>query len=416
MIASTALFNLSEVAFSAYANLTAGTTASVANISALTQTGLAARQAAEFSKRYTDVVIPTYHDPSSDLDVTVFKDGSGNLTLGIRGTLPGHDLTVTDVQIAMYGAGYDQIVALYNWWKKVNTPVGQQVAQFALVEYPNGDTVTPPFGAVKLYPTSMAFGGQSMYLVSASPITASGELTALLTADPDHKIDVTGHSLGAHLTLAFNAMFGSSVGQAAGFDTPGFLNGAVNQAFFAALGGSVPTSANSGNFTSVIADEARIGDKPFAAVAGLWSRPGTAVDIGIENQWLSDEPVPETTLNHSMKMLADSLAVFNLLASLDPSLSTSSYKLLLNGAASGTAASYERLLDAAARIFAINQALPPTGNDQRDALYLALYGVQASSAFQSIAGKVRIDPSAGIEPPRVSWRLFGLNQAATVVA
>ena len=44
MTSSTALFNLSEVVFAAYANLIAGTTASDSNINALTQIGLAARR------------------------------------------------------------------------------------------------------------------------------------------------------------------------------------------------------------------------------------------------------------------------------------------------------------------------------------------------------------------------------------
>jgi Ca2+-binding RTX toxin-like protein len=385
------LANFAQLAFASYFDL-AGGTPSVAVLQDGGK-GMATAEADAFGAKYS-VVLPTYHDAASDLDVTVFKDVSGNLTLGIRGTLPGHDLSVTDAQIALQGAAYDQIVALYNWWKKISTPVGQQVSQFSLVEYPNADAVLPPSGAVKLYPTSLAFGGQSMYLVAAPSVVATGDLTGVLAADPDHKIDVTGHSLGAHLTLAFNALFGSSVGQAVGFDTPGFINGAVNQQFFAALGGSVPTSANSGNVTSVIADEASVGDKPFSAIAGVWSRPGVAVDIGIENQWLSDEPVPEGVLNHSMKMLADSLAVFNLLATLDLSLSSSRYKLLLNGAASGTAASYERLIDAAEALFGINQTPLAVGNNQRDALYQALYGVQASSAFQSMAGKVRIDASS----------------------
>lgn len=380
-----------SIALAAYADLGPGGLAS--QDAQLKQAGFASAQSTRFADLFT-VVVPTYHDLASDLDVTVFNDASGNLTLGIRGTLPGHDLTITDAQIAAYGAGYDQIVALYNWWQKVSAPAGQLVGQFALVEYPNANATQQPANAVKLYQTSMAFGGQSMYLVVAPSIASTGELTAALAADPDHKIDVTGHSLGAHLSWAFSTLFSSSVGQAVGFDTPGFIDSATNRQFFAALGGTVPTPANSAKFTSVVADEAALGSKPFNAISGVHSQPANVLSIAIENQWLSDEPIPEGVINHSMKMLADSLAVFNLLATLDPSLSTSRYKLLLNGAASGTAASYERLVDAAEALFAINQTSLPAGNDQRDALYQALYGIQASSAFQSLAGNVTLSTSS----------------------
>jgi len=66
--------------------------------------------------------------------------------------------------------------------------------------------------------------------------------------------------------LAFNALFPNITNQATGFDTPGIKNTTTNQQFFAMLGGSVPTSANSGNVTNVIADESRIGDKPWNAI------------------------------------------------------------------------------------------------------------------------------------------------------
>lgn len=376
------LASLSQIAFASYFDLVAGPPG--ADSLRDSGKGMAAAQAEAFSAKYV-VALPTYHDPASDLDITVFKDASGSLTLGIRGTLPGHDLTVTDAQIALHGAGYDQIVALYNWWQRVSNPVESSVSQFSLTEYVNGSA---PLGAMKLFDTSSAFGGRAMYLEAAPSTAATGELTAALAADPDQKIDVTGHSLGAHLALAFNALFPSAVGQAVGFDTPGFRSSEINQQFFAALGGAVPTNANSGNFVSVVADEASVGEVPFNAIAGVWSRPGLAVNISIENQWLSDEPVPESVRNHSMKMLADSLATYNLLRSLDPGLGATTYKQLLNGAANGSKASYERVIDALEASFNVNQIPLSAGNDQRDALYVALYGLRDGPVLQSLASKV----------------------------
>ncbi|MBE7418528.1 MAG: hypothetical protein HS128_12425 [Ideonella sp.] len=394
------LKNLAQAAYAAYFDLLAG----VPDTERLKDggRGMSPFQATAFAGRHT-VALPTLHDSASDLDVTVFKDAAGALTLGIRGTLPGHDLTVTDKQIAFEGAAYDQIVALYNWWQRVST-AGGQVSQFAFRSYTTSSSVPPANatpGAVYLYADTSLAGPNGevvathYYLEPATSVAATGELVPLLAADPDHKIDVVGHSLGGHLALAFNALFGSSVGQVVGFDTPGFKNNATNQQFFATLGGAVPTGANSATFLNVIADEASVGGAPFNAISGLHSRPGIAVDIAIEDQWLSDEPLPEDARNHSMRTLADSLAVFDLLSRLDLTLTTAQYKALLAGAAQGTAAGYERLIDGIEGVLNINQALLAVGNGEREALYQALYDVQVRNAFLNLAGKLRLDPSSG---------------------
>ncbi|HET7629819.1 MAG TPA: hypothetical protein VFK03_00430, partial [Candidatus Saccharimonadales bacterium] len=197
--------------------------------------------------------------------------------------------------------------------------------------------------------------------------------------------------------MAFNALFPGITNQVFTFNAPGFFEGSSgNQAFFATLGGAIPTEANSGNVTNVIADEAGIGDAPWTAIAGLGSRPGIDLNIPIENQWLSDEPQPESAKNHSIRPLTDSLAVFDLLTELAPTLSVIDYKLILNQAAAGTAASYERLIDGLNGLFGWYGALP-VGNSNRDALYNGLYDLQADVGFTAVAGRLQIIP-AGTNP------------------
>lgn len=49
--------------------------------------GFSATQAVEFAAQYS--VVTQYNDADTSFSATVFKDGSGNLTLAIRGTLEG---------------------------------------------------------------------------------------------------------------------------------------------------------------------------------------------------------------------------------------------------------------------------------------------------------------------------------------
>ncbi len=173
------------------------------------------------------------------------------------------------------------------------------------------------------------------------------------------------------------------------FNAPGFLDDADNRTFFALLGGAIPAGANTLN---VIADEANVGLVPWSGIAGKHSRPGTAIDIPIENQWRGDEPNPTTgAWNHSQQILTDALAVHATLAKLDPNLSTTTFKPILQATAVGTSASLERIIDVLEKFFGINSTPLPTGNTNRDALYQALYGLHGNELFKASHGRVKIE-------------------------
>ena len=368
------LFNNAELALAAYATLVKGPTSN--QIVELTRAGMSQKQAEEFAARYPEVI--TQFDDitetgESSFNATVFKDTNGNLSLAIRGTLEAPDFLPTDFDIWRRGAGYDQIIAMYNWWARVSTPAGQIVNQYQIGIH---DITEPePPNSIKLY----SQGDKVFYFEPAFSSEASGELVEYLTADPDQKLDITGHSLGAHLALAFNTLFSDVSNQVIGFNTPGFTNTLTNQQFFAALGGTVPTSANSQNVTNVIADQSNIGDKPWNAVAELHfddNPTGVIINIAIEDQWQTDEPDPAGARNHSQQILTDSLTVYNLLTQLSPSLSTSVYKSILNATAIGTSSSYEQIVDVLEALVGLNRTPLPTGNLNRDELYKAIYAVR----------------------------------------
>jgi hypothetical protein len=69
---------------------------------------MTAAQAADFVTRYT-AVLTTYRDGSTGLDLTVFSDATGNLTIAFRGTSEVVDLVPPE-----YAAALNSVIAA-NW-------------------------------------------------------------------------------------------------------------------------------------------------------------------------------------------------------------------------------------------------------------------------------------------------------------
>lgn len=235
-------FENAQFSLAAYANLWLGMDIGQYE-AALKQDGqgLSAKQATNFANTYD--VVTQYNDTLAEggqgtgLSATVFRDkATGKLSLAIRGTelADTRDLN-TDAWMIASGVAYDQLVSLYNWWKRETTAAGVQVQQFQLVSSSSNPQ------AVKL--------GDTLWLEPAA--TASGT-SKLLGASG---LEVSGHSLGGHLAMAFSTLFAGVVAQTTVFNAPGFKDTAINQTFFAALGGTIPMVGDT-LITNVIADEA----------------------------------------------------------------------------------------------------------------------------------------------------------------
>jgi len=386
------IWNNAELAQASYAILQNGTNID-ANLVALTSaTGpvMSRKQAEKFIARYPTVVAQ-YDDSNngSSFSATLFRnEPTRGLTLAIRGTLEltgtPNDLT-TDLDIFNSGAGYDQIVAMANWWRKVSAAPGETVLQYELVQMP---TAQVPIDAVVLRATS-----ESVYVLrNAASVSATGELYSVLALDPDLRVDITGHSLGGHLAMAFSSLFPDVTGQVTVFNAPGFKSTDENRAFFEKLGGAIPAGDA---ILNVIADEAKVGQKPFRAIAGLYSRPGQAIDVPIENQWNSDEPAPFGSLNHSMTALVDTLAIYKLLSDLmqQPGLSEADYKTILNQAAQGSSASLERVVDTLKTLLGTEGTPLESGNGKREALYKALYDLRERTPYTKREQTLEIKPT-----------------------
>jgi hypothetical protein len=424
------LFNNAELAFASYASLQPGLTGGAVNIEALqtpSGNGMTSTQATKFALRYPDIIAQFNDTPAeggmgTSFSVTVFKDtvgnSAGNITIAFRGTLEinpfgtPNDILPTDANIFVEGAGYDQIVAMYNWWKREGSEGGLLVDQYQIVSRSREEL--PPANSVPLYVDPE----NGYFLVVAPAVVANGGVWNALNADSDGKIDLTGHSLGGHLAMAFNKLFAGIVSQVTVFNAPGFIDSTFNQEFFGRLGGVVPTPDNSGSVLNIKADETDIGQKPWNGIAGWHSRPGIAIDIPIEDQSFSDEPISTKfgALNHSQVALTDSLAVYHLLVTLAPSITTTDYKAILGAAALGTAASYERIVDALEKLIGTDRWPMPVGNDQRDTLYRAISTLHAAINDRGLFGAVSILPITTIDAASLVESANGLSDAIPEVA
>lgn len=355
---------------------------------------------------------------NTGFSVTVFKDPVGNLTVAFRGVNDLGDLS-TALDIHGSGAAYEQIVAMANWWARVSAPEGD-VQQFRLTSY-SVDSI--PVDAVVLRSDDQ-FTFVLEVAAPAAAFTDERNISAALLADPDGRVDLAGQSLGGHLSLAFSSLFAASTGQVTVFNTPGFINNDVNQAFFSKLklGATIPTgSIPTGSVVNVAADEALVDDSAFNWIAGMHSRPGAWIDIAIEDQIGSDEPFPFDSKNHALETLTDSLAVYKLLADLAPAsgdnaFTTADYKRILNQAVQGTAAGYERIVDTLQKLFTNDSKLLETSNGNREALYQAIRDLtKTDSVYASKIGQLKIEAVTGVagdfvthaqtnDPRGLAWR------------
>ncbi len=199
-----------------------------------------------FISDFSDVLHRT-HDEDTGFGATVFQLADGGLSIAFRGSddprIDIVDIIEADLQIYSVGAAFDQIVALYNWWQRVSVAPGADPQNPVLVpqfEIQTQSLLNRPIPETSTFLFMAAGPGDSegVYLVPATPLapftSEEGNIAAAL-ANANGNVFAAGHSLGAHLAVAFATLFPTVISDAYGFNTPGFKSNSTIDNFFNAL-------------------------------------------------------------------------------------------------------------------------------------------------------------------------------------
>ncbi|MDO8465395.1 MAG: putative Ig domain-containing protein [Gallionella sp.] len=418
------LFQQAQLAQAAYANL-AGmnvSTTTQAIEDALTTGGsnFSTAQATAFAQRYQ--VVSQYSDSGvsfmdGGFSATLFKDTTtGAYNFAIRGTVgvPA-DLIGADLgDIVLDGLAMDQIVDMYNYWKSLNTT---GVYQAAKLDTSLDETAQLTALRVLAYDPITALAGMPLYNAYLAELKASGAIldstlgglgitvrrivtgnsdtlltgtlatgSGLLTICPE--LNVTGHSLGGHLAAAFTRLFSGAGANAitingAGFptgSTPGLGGNALSniQNLFAELNGA--STFDSTAITNIH------GDGPnFVSMNSQYGlvQQGGHQEIYIESMSIGN------TLGHGKEQMTDSLAVYNLLATIDPTLNTDPNGLttitnILKASSNIAVNTLESAVSALGKLFLVNSAAGFNANEfdsstnGRDLIYTALKDINTA--------------------------------------
>ena len=188
---------------------------------------------------------------------------------------------------------------------------------------------------------------------------------------------IAGHSLGGYLATAIGTWFSAESSEIYTFNSPGVggLVGNIFDAFREIFGFSD---------TAVVAGVTNVrGTAGFSAIPGLGAQLSPPLFIETES---SLNPIE----NHSVVGLTDSLAVYNLFATLDTNLNANGITDINNFIKASTdthAESLETTVDMLGSIFGVAGTVAV---GDRNSLYTQIQAIQTSALFESSIGVVSI--------------------------
>ncbi len=391
------LFEQAQLAEAAYANFSSG----LSTKEALIANNFSTAQADEFLThwevvdQYTSDGISITGD-NTGFSATLFRNTTtGQYTFAVRGsTDPVADFMWADASLATGGIAIDQLVSMVNYVLRLDAGATGQTAQL-LVD-------TPP-----LWPAS----GTRTVVWSNTMVQGAGPNIPLSTLT---NITVTGHSLGGALVQMYQRIFGST-----GVDT------------FNSVGIGNPTSPifdqlttmlglPSGSFSSGTGDHLLV---PGEIASTL---PGTVMG-NPQIEVFSETQNTNVVSAHLMTYVTDSLAVYNLLAKIDPTLDTSPNGLstitdILKASSNIADRSLESTIAALGKVFMVPSASSVDStnvfNLDRDKLYIALTDIQAKLqsgySIVSLVGKDAATLTANAQSD-IAYRYALVNSMPFVV-
>ncbi|KGJ88618.1 hypothetical protein [Colwellia psychrerythraea] len=320
-------------------------------------------QAEYFASKYIVVQQSEMPEPDTGFSATLFKNiETQEYHLANRGSdgIFDVDFTGANAQNFSWGMSYDQVADLINFYHRLTTASTETAPQFTFEEQSLEPGTIPPSGSVFRYhefeddtqePTA------DVYLVfKQKEIGAVGLGNISNTED----LNVSGHSLGGHLASTFSLLFPSVINQTSTFNSAGIVGDQFDElaSAIAEVLDIVPDKVAEPN-VNVIDIKSPL--DPVSSLGGL-HLGGGLVDVFIEvEDTLTDLE------SHDMDRLVDSLAVMNLLYTLDNSFTLAKANKLLPLASSDEFTELEGVMNYLARLF--GQGEVAVTNSDHDEVY-----------------------------------------------
>ncbi|CAG1021039.1 hypothetical protein DOJK_00738, partial [Patescibacteria group bacterium] len=212
--------------------------------------------------------------------------------------------------------------------------------------------------------------------------------TSNINFDNTVSIDVTGHSLGGHLSAAFTRLFGH---EALTINGAGYPTGVLP-------GLGLEATSNIANVFKALGGESQFNSNSIHNLYGDRMPEFVTMDsvLGLVQQGSSDAVYIEQPtafshiMGHGADQMTDSLAVYDLFIHLDKSLQTLApqqalEKLmpLFKAASADATTSLETLVNALADLFHTGIRIDETETDNREALYKAINAIKNSDLYKS---------------------------------
>ncbi len=353
------LFQQAQLAEAAYVNFfdKAGSliTTNAGLVTALTNSKFSQAQAVAFAAEWS--VVSQQPNTVSGFSATVFKNNvTGEYVFAACGTEPKSpfDWATNLGDIGADGIAISQGIDMFNYYQRLIGVPGKLVAQYAY--FP--EIITP------------ATNGSTPSMVPARiermpDVLAAGELTAQPT------LTAVGHSMGGHLAMMLSRMT-AHVGSvttlvAPGFDSASRVNPLTADGFFSLLGAATGLSfmTNGWDTTNMTHLDVQ-GD----LVHIIGTTPGSSQNLFSE--YTNKNPISA----HDKSAITDSLAVYNLLATLDPGLTLADITGILKASSNVAENSLESAVSALGKLFNVSSASKV--GSTRNELYVALDAIRSS--------------------------------------
>ena len=304
------------------------------------------------------VVLNQYTDEAhgSGFSATVFQNkATGEVHFVCRGTDPSFaDIVIADGGLAINGAASRQIVELVNYVKRLEAGVGtKNAAQYGFVAVPTDGTEA---------------GGLSYAFKQVGTADGVDLLNAAGVKVPFTQVTVVGHSLGGHMATYFARLFPEHTDHLYTYNSAGFhwnSEGKFRE-FEDGLGkphGTFPDANRQTNLFSENGLNVTTSDIIF-------SQLGQRISVFNEER----TPLPDPFTNHYIDAPADTLALYDIFARLDPGLDIGQIDAMLRGASNQMNNTLEKTLQALSKLVLNYDATIAV--DNRNAFYDALISLR----------------------------------------